>query len=68
MAKALLGYVGPSDVRAREQARLLRRRVYELEAQVRRLEAEKTDLRAALQDSELLKLATPEADYEPAYG
>ena len=68
MAKALLGYVGPGDDRAREQARLLRRRVSELEAQVRRLEAEKTDLRAALRDRELLKLATSEAEYEPAYG
>ena len=68
MAKALLGYVGGVDTRAQEQARLLRRRVYELEAEVSRLRDEKAALRTALEDRELLGMVTSEADYEPAYG
>jgi uncharacterized protein (DUF3084 family) len=66
MAKALLGYVGDGDARSREQARVLRRRVSELEAQVRRLEAEKTALRAALHDSESLRIPAVRAEYQPA--
>ena len=68
MAKALLGYVGGADVRAIEQARQLRRRVYELEAEVSRLQDEKAALRTALEDSEPLAISPAEADYEPAYG
>lgn len=69
MAKALLGYVGGADVRAIEQARQLRRRVYELEAEVSRLQDEKAALRTALEDSAaLLAISPAEADYEPAYG
>ncbi|MGH8774977.1 MAG: hypothetical protein ACRDWI_07320 [Jiangellaceae bacterium] len=40
MAKAILGYVGGPDPRLVTEVRLLRRRVHDLEAEIRRLRAE----------------------------
>ena len=66
MAKALLGYIGSPEGRTSGETRMLRRRVYELEAQVLRLQAENDALNAAVHDDELLTIA--DADYQPALG
>jgi hypothetical protein len=65
MAKALLGYVGGTDPRLLEEARRLRMRVRDLEAQVVRLKDENDTLAAALHDGQLMAL-DPENDREPA--
>ena len=65
MAKALLGYVGGTDPRLLEEARRLRMRVRDLEAQVVRLQDENDSLSAALHDGQLLAL-DPENQREPA--
>jgi hypothetical protein len=65
MAKALLGYVGGTDPRLLEEARRLRMRVRDLEAQVVRLKDENDTLAAALHDGQLLKL-DHEHEREPA--
>jgi hypothetical protein len=53
MAKALLGYVGGTDPRLLEEARRLRVRVRDLEAQIVRLQDENDSLAAALHDEHL---------------
>ena len=65
MAKALLGYVGGTDPRLLEEARRLRTRVRDLEAQLVRLQDENDSLAAALHDGQLLAL-DPENQREPA--
>ena len=65
MAKALLGYVGGTDPRLLEEARRLRMRVRDLEAQVVRLKDENDTLVAALHDGQLMPL-DPEHEREPA--
>jgi hypothetical protein len=65
MAKALLGYVGGTDPRLLEEARRLRIRVRDLEAQVVRLKDENDTLVAALHDGPLMAL-DPEHEREPA--
>jgi hypothetical protein len=65
MAKALLGHVGGTDPRLLEEARRLRTRVRDLEAQVVRLKDENDSLAAALHDGHLLAL-DPEHEREPA--
>jgi hypothetical protein len=65
MAKALLGYVGGTDPRLLEEARRLRVRVRDLEAQIMRLQDENDSLAAALHDGQLMAL-DPENDREPA--
>jgi hypothetical protein len=65
MAKALLGYVGGTDPRLLEEARRLRVRVRDLEAQILRLQDENDSLAAALHDGHLLALEQ-ERDREPA--
>jgi hypothetical protein len=65
MAKALLGYVGGTDPRLLEEARRLRMRVRDLEAQVVRLQDENDSLAAALHDGQLLEL-DHEHEREPA--
>ena len=65
MAKALLGHVGGGSSRASEQTRQLRRRVFELEAQVLRLKAE-NDALAAAAEREALGLDGADLDHEPA--
>jgi hypothetical protein len=65
MAKALLGYVGGTDPRLLEEARRLRVRVRDLEAQVMRLKDENDTLVAALHDGQLMAL-DPEHEREPA--
>jgi hypothetical protein len=54
MAKALLGYVGTSDVRLADDNQRLRRRIADLEAMVLRLQAENDALAAQTHDGELL--------------
>jgi hypothetical protein len=66
MAKALLGYVGGTDPRLLEEARRLRMRVRDLEAQVVRLKDENDTLAAALHDDGQLMALDPEQDREPA--
>ncbi len=65
MAKALLGYVGGTDPRLLEEARRLRMRVRDLEAQLVRLQDENDSLAAALHNGQLVAL-DPENDREPA--
>ena len=65
MAKALLGYVGGTDPRLLEEARRLRVRVRDLEAQITRLQDENDSLAAALHDGQLMAL-DPENHREPA--
>jgi hypothetical protein len=65
MAKALLGYVGGTDPRLLEEARRLRVRVRDLEAQIMRLQDENDSLAAALHDGQLMAL-DPEKHREPA--
>lgn len=70
MAKALLGYVGGTDPRLLEEARRLRVRVRDLEAQILRLQDENDSLAAALHeehlhDGQLLALDA-ENEREPA--
>ena len=65
MAKALLGHVGGTDPRLLEEARRLRTRVRDLEAQVMRLKDETDSLAAALHDGQLRAL-DPEHEGEPA--
>lgn len=65
MAKALLGYVGGTDPRLLEEARRLRLRVRDLEAQVGRLKDENDALAAALHDGHLLAFEA-ESSREPA--
>jgi chromosome segregation ATPase len=50
MAKALLGHVGGTDLRAIEEVRRLQRRVRELESELTRLRAENDALAAQLSD------------------
>ncbi len=60
MAKALLGYVGGPDPRLETEMHQLRRRVTDLEAEVRRLQEENdTLLRAGVPDAELVLDDTP---------
>jgi hypothetical protein len=66
MAKALLGYVGGTDPRLLEEARRLRMRVRDLEAQVVRLQDENESLVAALHDDGQLLALDPESPREPA--
>jgi hypothetical protein len=54
MAKALLGYVGGSDVRLVDENLRLRRRVADLESVVLRLQAENDALVAQAHEGELL--------------
>ena len=56
MAKALLGHIGPVDVRSAAELRRLVVRVRELEAEVLRLRAENDALAAAVQHDDLLRL------------
>jgi hypothetical protein len=65
MAKALLGYVGGTDPRLLEEARRLRVRVRDLEAQIMRLQDENDSLAAALHDGQLMALDA-ENHREPA--
>ena len=65
MAKALLRYVGGTDPRLLEEARRLRVRVRDLEAQIMRLQDENDSLAAALHDGQLMAL-DPENHREPA--
>lgn len=65
MAKALLGHIGGTDPRLLEEARRLRVRVRDLEAQVLRLKGENDSLAAALHDGQLLDLDAENAR-EPA--
>lgn len=67
MAKALLGYVGGHDPRLLEEARRLRVRVRDLEAQIMRLQVENDSLAAALHDDQLMPLADKETEREPAF-
>jgi hypothetical protein len=70
MAKALLGYVGGTDPRLLEEARRLRTRVRDLEAQVVRLQDENDTLAAALHEGDLhdghLLALDPDSRREPA--
>ncbi|MGH3367958.1 MAG: hypothetical protein ACRDOY_12230 [Nocardioidaceae bacterium] len=66
MAKALLGHVGGTDPRILEEARRLRTRVRDLEAQILRLQVENDSLTAALQDGQVLTLADTENERAPA--
>ena len=54
MAKALLGYVGGSSSRLTDENQRLRRRIADLEAIVRRLQADNDTLAARTHDGELL--------------
>ena len=64
MAKALLGYVGGSDLRLIEETRRLRQRVADLEAQLMRLQAENDSLCAAIHEGQMLMLADSEGRYQ----
>ncbi len=50
MAKALLGHVGGTDLRAIEEVRRLQQRVRELESELTRLRAENDALAAQMSD------------------
>ena len=65
MAKALLGHIGGTDPRLLEEARRLRVRVRDLEAQIMRLQDENDSLAAALHDGQLLVL-DPDKERQPA--
>ncbi|MPZ60088.1 MAG: hypothetical protein GEU93_02095 [Propionibacteriales bacterium] len=66
MAKAILGYVGGPDPRLFEEARRLRVRVRDLEAQILRLQAENDSLVTALHEGEVLTVGETETKREPA--
>jgi hypothetical protein len=67
LAKALLGYVGGSDLRLIEETRRLRQRVADLEAQLMRLQAENDSLCAAIHEGQMLMLADTEGQYQDEY-
>lgn len=56
MAKALLGHLGPSDLRTVVEIRRLRQRIQDLESEINRLQTENSALAAAVQHEELLTL------------